>query len=293
MLESGFQSSVIKEIKKRLPGCIILKNDSSYKQGIPDLIILFNEKWATLECKRDKKSKCQPNQEYYVKNMNEMSFSKFIYPQNRKQVLNELDIFFKNGFCGGEHMVWKDFSKTFKDGEHAFLGASQHSWYNYDDEKLVKVFINKLAASRGTALHDLACRLIELKKDLPGDTSTLGLYVNDCIKYGMKPEYKLYYSKFAYGTTDAIQFENHILRISDLKTGKTKVTFLQLKIYAALFFLCYPEIPLRSINNIELRIYQNNDILLEKPEIDEILPIIDKIERYSRILEELEMNYDK
>ena len=64
-------------------------------------------------------------------------------------------------------MIWKDFSKKFRDGEHAFLGASNHAWYNYDDEKLVRIYINKLAASRGTAMHALACSLIKLKVKLP------------------------------------------------------------------------------------------------------------------------------
>lgn len=189
-------------------------------------------------------------------------------------------------------MIWKDFSKSFKDGEHAFLGASNHAWYNYDDEKLVRVYINKLASSRGTALHDLACRLIKMKVTLPEDKSTLSLYVNDAIAFGLTPEYKLYYSKFAYGTTDAIDYRNGILRVSDLKTGKTKVSFLQLMIYASLFFLCYPEIPLKNVKRIELRIYQNSEVLMENPGIDEILPIMDKIKRYSKILEELEENYD-
>ena len=188
-------------------------------------------------------------------------------------------------------MIWKDFSKSFKDGDHAFLGASNHAWYNYDDEKLVKIFINKLAASRGTALHDLACKLIKMKVNLPNDGSTLSLYVNDAIKFGLRPEYKLFYSRFAYGTADCIDFKDGVLRVSDLKTGKTKVSFLQLMIYAALFFLCYPEIPLKMVKGIELRIYQNNDVEIETLEIDEILPIMDKIKRYSRILEDLEENY--
>ena len=190
-------------------------------------------------------------------------------------------------------MIWKDFSRAFKDGDHAFLGASNHAWYNYDDEKLLKVYINKLAAAKGTALHDLACKLIKMKVRLPDDGSTLGLYVNDAIKFGLRPEEKLYYSKFAYGTADAIDFKDGVLKVSDLKTGKTKVSFLQLMIYAALFFLCYPEISLKCVKKVELRIYQGNEVLMETPEIDEILPIMDKIKRYSRILEELEANYNE
>lgn len=188
-------------------------------------------------------------------------------------------------------MIWKNFSKAFKDGEHAFLGASNHAWYNYDDEKLVRVFINKLAASKGTALHDLACKMIKMKVR-PEGKSTLSLYVNDAIDFGLRPEEKLYYSKFAYGTADAIDFKDGTLRVSDLKTGKTKVSFLQLLIYAALFLLCYPEIPLKQVKKIELRIYQNNEAIEYFPEIDEILPIMDKIKRYSKILEELEERYD-
>ena len=119
-------------------------------------------------------------------------------------------------------MIWKDFSKKFRDGEHAFLGASNHAWYNYDDEKLVRIYINKLAASRGTAIHALACSLIKLKTTLPENGSTLSLYVNDAIKLGLRPEEKLFYTKFAYGTADGIDFKDGILRVSDLKTGKTK-----------------------------------------------------------------------
>ncbi len=189
-------------------------------------------------------------------------------------------------------MIWKDFSRSFRDGDHAFLGASNHAWYNYDDEKLVKVYISKLASVRGTMLHDLAYRLIKAKVKLPDKKDTLSLYVNDCIALGLKPEYKLYYSKFAYGTADAIDFKNGVLRVFDLKTGKSKVSFLQLNIYAALFLLCYPEISLKSVKEVELRIYQNNETLKEIYGIDEILPIMDKIKRYSKILEELEEKYD-
>ena len=188
-------------------------------------------------------------------------------------------------------MIWKDFSKTFKDGDHAFLSASNYHWYNYDDEKLLKVYINKLASVKGTALHDLACRLIKMKEVLPDERRNLNNYVNDCIKYKMNPEYKLFYSKFAYGTADAINFEDHVLRIFDLKTGKTNASILQLKIYASLFLLCYPEIPLRMVKEIELRLYQNDEVLIDTPSIDEILPIMDKIKRYSKLLENFEEEY--
>ena len=89
-LERDFQSKLIKEIKEMFSGCIVLKNDSSYIQGIPDLLILDKNKWATLELKRSASAKRQPNQEYYVGLMNDMSFSRFIYPENKEEVLNEL-----------------------------------------------------------------------------------------------------------------------------------------------------------------------------------------------------------
>lgn len=94
MLESKFQSEVIQNLKNRFPGCIVLKNDSSYIQGIPDLTIFYEDMWATLECKKDKRASHQPNQDYYVKIMDEMSFSSFIYPENKEEVLDELEDFF-------------------------------------------------------------------------------------------------------------------------------------------------------------------------------------------------------
>lgn len=95
MKESNFQSSVIKEIESRFPGSIVVKNDPNYIQGFPDLTIFHNERWATLECKKDKDADHQPNQDYYVEKMSDMSFSSFIYPENRKDVLNELGLFFE------------------------------------------------------------------------------------------------------------------------------------------------------------------------------------------------------
>lgn len=90
MLESKFQANLIKEIKERLPGCVVLKNDSSYLQGIPDLSIFHKSNWAMLEVKKNAKASHQPNQDYYVNKMNEMSYSRFIYPENKDEVLNEL-----------------------------------------------------------------------------------------------------------------------------------------------------------------------------------------------------------
>lgn len=89
-LERDFQSQLIRDLKRRFDGCMVMKLDSGYIQGIPDLLILFNDKWATLECKRSSTASRRPNQEYYVDKMNEMSYSAFIYPENKEEVLNEL-----------------------------------------------------------------------------------------------------------------------------------------------------------------------------------------------------------
>lgn len=92
--ESDFQSSLIKEIKERYEGCVVLKNDPNYKQGIPDLTILHGDRWAALECKRGEKEKHRPNQDWYVEKLNGMSYSAFVFPENREQVLRDLDALF-------------------------------------------------------------------------------------------------------------------------------------------------------------------------------------------------------
>ena len=95
--ESRFQHKLIKEIKDRLPGCYVLKNDAGYLQGIPDLLILYKKKWATLECKRSENEPHRPNQDFHVEAMNKMSFSSFIFPENKEEVLNELEQAFRTG----------------------------------------------------------------------------------------------------------------------------------------------------------------------------------------------------
>ena len=90
MKESKFQADLKKELKEMFPGCIVTKLDSGDIQGIPDLLVLYKNKWATLENKRSKDASKRPNQEYYVEKMNEMSFSRFIYPENKEEILNEL-----------------------------------------------------------------------------------------------------------------------------------------------------------------------------------------------------------
>lgn len=93
-LESGFQDKLRKDLEEMFPGCMIFKMDQV--QGIPDLLVLHEDKWASLECKRSEKATKQPNQEYYVKRMNEMSFSRFICPENKEEVLSELQSAFSS-----------------------------------------------------------------------------------------------------------------------------------------------------------------------------------------------------
>lgn len=88
--ENVFQKNFIRKIKELLPDSIVLKNDSSYIQGIPDLIVLCGDKWAALECKRTKAASHRPNQDYYVSKMDEMSYAAFVYPENQEEVLNDL-----------------------------------------------------------------------------------------------------------------------------------------------------------------------------------------------------------
>ena len=88
--ESQFQASLIKQLKELFKGCVVLKNDANYLQGFPDLLVLHNNKWAALECKRSKEAHHQPNQDYYIEKFGEMSFASFISPENKKEVLDEL-----------------------------------------------------------------------------------------------------------------------------------------------------------------------------------------------------------
>lgn len=93
--EAKFQSNLVRELKKRFPGCIVTKLDSGHIQGIPDLLLLWGTRWAALECKRNRRAHHQPNQEYYVNRMNEMSFARFIFPENKEEVLDELEQAFR------------------------------------------------------------------------------------------------------------------------------------------------------------------------------------------------------
>lgn len=176
-------------------------------------------------------------------------------------------------------------------GQHAFLSASKYAWVRYSDDKLIQTYMNSLAVERGTRLHELANELISLKVKLPKSNKTLNMYVNDAIGYGMTPEQVLYYSPFCFGTTDAILYDEkkRYLRIHDLKTGQTPAHMEQLEIYAALFYLEYGEELMFKPNgeNIELRIYQSDQVEVAYPESSEILELADKIVIFSEMLEKV------
>ena len=168
---------------------------------------------------------------------------------------------------------------------HAFLGASNYHWLGYDEEKLATAYAKRKAVIEGTKLHALAASLIEMGVKLPKSRKTLNMYVNDAIGFKMTPEQILYFSNNCFGTADAISFRQNKLRIHDLKTGQTPAHMEQLLIYNALFCLEYKIKP--SDIETELRLYQSNDVIIFKPEIEDIAPIIDKIITFDRIINEL------
>jgi hypothetical protein len=165
-------------------------------------------------------------------------------------------------------------------GRHAFLSASKYSWINYDEDKLERVFLASMAAQRGTELHALAHDLIRLGVKLPRTPKTLNLYVNDALGYSMTPEQVLYYSDNCFGTADAISFRRGMLRIHDLKTGVTPSSEHQLEVYAALFCLEYKFRPFEI--EIELRIYQNDEVHIYEADPDVIFHIMDKIINFDK-----------
>lgn len=167
-------------------------------------------------------------------------------------------------------------------GRHAFLSASNYHWIRYDKDKLVDTYNSHLAKMRGTELHEFADKCIKLQQKLPKSNKTLNSYVNDAIGLHMDTEVLLFYSINCFGTADAISFKNNKLRIHDLKTGTTPAHIEQLLIYVALFCLEYNYKPYEL--DIELRIYQNDEILVHEPTAEEIVPIMDKIITFDKIL---------
>lgn len=168
-------------------------------------------------------------------------------------------------------------------GEHAFLSASKYHWSNYDEEKVSAAYLKYLAVQRGTELHEFASRCIELKQKLPKSRKSLNSFVNDAIGFRMRSEQPLFYSANAFGTADAICFRDDVLRIHDLKTGITAVSMRQLEIYAALFCLEYKISPLDI--EIELRIYQTEEIIVHRPEREDIRQIMEKIILFDKRIE--------
>lgn len=178
------------------------------------------------------------------------------------------------------------------EGLHAPFSASQSSWLRYDEEKLLAVYKNKKAAEMGTKLHAWAKETIDLGIKQPRSNKTLYAYVNDAIGFKMSTEVVLYYSDYFFGTADAISFRNGILRIHDLKTGsvgKIEDHMEQLKVYAAFFCLEYKIKP--GDIEIELRVYKNDEVMVYNPTAEDILPIMDTIVHFNKVLEK--NNYEE
>ena len=171
-------------------------------------------------------------------------------------------------------------------GLHAPFSPSQSSWLRYDDSKVLEVYNNKKAAEIGTKLHAWAKDTIDLGIKQPKSKKTIYAYVNDAIGYRMSTEVVLYYSDRFFGTADAISFRDGLLRIHDLKTGKLPVHMEQLEIYAALFCLEYRVKP--GDIQIELRIYQNDEIIYHNPTAEDIVPIMDKIIHLDKLLSKID-----
>lgn len=171
------------------------------------------------------------------------------------------------------------------DGRHAFLSPSKYHWVRYDEQKLDEVYSSWQSAQRGTELHELASRLIKNRIKLPSTPKkTYNMYINDCIGFRMDPEVTLFYSVNCFGTCDAILFKDNKLKIFDLKTGATPASAKQLEIYAAIFCLEYRCSP--NELDIELRLYQNDEILCWNPDAEEILYIMQKIKDFDKRIEQ-------
>jgi hypothetical protein len=196
-------------------------------------------------------------------------------------------------------------------GRHAMLAPSQPYWLDYDNEQLEQKYRSTYAQSIGTAAHELAETLIRerikvkktdksmllvhiLRSGIPRTAIDIDRlfnnfmeYVNDAIGFGLVPEQILYYSDSCFGTADTILYKNNFLRIHDYKSGTTPAKMGQLLVYAALFCLEYKVKP-GDLTGVELRIYQNDEILYHNPTAEEILPIMDKIVHLNKLLEKLE-----
>ena len=175
-------------------------------------------------------------------------------------------------------------------GMHAPFSPSSPSWLRYDDDKATEVYLNRKAAELGTRLHAWAAETIQLGIKQPRSKKTIYAYVNDAIGFKMDTEVVLFYSERFFGTADTICFRNNTLRIHDLKTGINPVKMEQLEVYAALFCLEYKIKP--GDINIELRIYQNDEVISHNPTAEDIVPIMDKIVHLNKLLEKIESEDD-
>lgn len=169
--------------------------------------------------------------------------------------------------------------------EHAFLSPSKYHWINYDIAKVADSYNKFLAARKGTELHEFANHCVRLKQRLPKSKLSLNNFVNDAIGFRMTSEQPLVYSENAFGTADAIAFRDNLLRIHDLKTGISPVYMTQLEIYAAYFCLEY-EVNPEDID-IELRIYQSNEIIVHNPDPKDIRKIMEKTILFDKKLTEI------
>lgn len=190
------------------------------------------------------------------------------------------------------------------EGRHAILSPSKHYWMNYDDEALIKNYISSFATEIGTLVHEFAADRITYKIPLDSGNEeaknsllifllkngipfrvidldrifyNLVPYVNDAIGYKMESEVRLKYSDLCFGTADAIGVRRNWLRIHDLKTGQTPASMDQLMCYAGLFFLEYKRDYRPQTMKVELRIYQNQEVLITQPSSEEIKVVMDKI----------------
>lgn len=168
-------------------------------------------------------------------------------------------------------------------GKHAFLSPSSYSWLNYNDQKLEARFHTVMAAKRGTDIHALAHEAIRLGIKLSRANQALSTYVNDAIGYKMVCEQILFYSVNCFGTADTISFRRNKLRIHDLKTGIIATSEKQLEIYAALFCLEYSLSPFDI--EIELRIYQRDEIRIFDPTPELIVSIMERIIDFDQQIE--------
>lgn len=169
-------------------------------------------------------------------------------------------------------------------GLHAPFSASKSSWLRYDDERALEVYNGLQAKIIGTKLHEWAKTTIDLGIKQPKSKKTISAYVNDAIGFKMDTEVVLFYSKYFFGTADAISYRKNFLRIHDLKTGRHPASMDQLIVYVALFCLEY-KIKFSDLDGCELRIYQNDEVFIFEPTVEDIVPVIDKIVHLNKILE--------